>query len=282
MVTIIKFGGSIITKKKNSESFPIELEKIGQEGRNYILEDNVAELSKEIVSAQNKKYQDLVLIHGAGPFGHTLVKRKDELEKPGDEVIHNSVCYLNNILIEIAERNELKLVHIPPFEVMNYEKGKFVFGKINDYLKYAKEENKIPLFHGDMVRLKDKSKDPRVENSVIVSGDDFPRIIYSYSIPIDKVIMVADTEVYDSDPHKNPNAKLIPYIKAKGKFSKAMKHYGITLTDEDQSGGFFGKVSKMFELSKEANIPTYIINGNKRGDLEAVLLGKDRGTKIAP
>ena len=59
-LVILKLGGSVITRK--------------DEGRAEVNKDNLARLSGEIADAQKEKKFLVVIVHGAGPFGHILAK----------------------------------------------------------------------------------------------------------------------------------------------------------------------------------------------------------------
>ncbi|MEM1578270.1 MAG: isopentenyl phosphate kinase [Archaeoglobaceae archaeon] len=75
---VLKIGGSIITKKDGFEEI------------NYAAMD-------EICSAISKNYKELILIHGAGSFGHPHVKKYGLESNLAIAKIHNACVRLNEV-----------------------------------------------------------------------------------------------------------------------------------------------------------------------------------------
>ena len=59
-LTVVKLGGSVITKK--------------DEDKAEVRADVLARLAAEIAYAQAQKPSPLIVVHGAGPFGHVLAR----------------------------------------------------------------------------------------------------------------------------------------------------------------------------------------------------------------
>ena len=99
---ILKIGGSVITKKA--------------ENKFSVKEDSVQRIATEIKNARQKEQFQLILVHGVGPFGHTLVTKYNINNgvKTREEVnafieTHQSVALLNKIVVDIFKKDFHKL-----------------------------------------------------------------------------------------------------------------------------------------------------------------------------
>jgi isopentenyl phosphate kinase len=86
--TILKLGGSLITEKAKDEPMV----------RTDVLKRLAEEISKELKEKELK----LIIVHGAGPYGHVLAKeygRKEGIkglkQRMGDALTHQSMEELN-------------------------------------------------------------------------------------------------------------------------------------------------------------------------------------------
>jgi len=93
----------------------------------------------------------------------------------------------------------------------------------------------------------------------------------------DRLILLSDIDgLYDADPRKNPDAKLIPVVhKINGDLEKAAGEAGTSLG----SGGMFTKLTAAI-IATQGKIPMNIINGNKPSLLYDILAGKNPGTEF--
>jgi len=87
-----------------------------------------------------------------------------------------------------------------------------------------------------------------------------------------RIILVGVTDgVFDKDPNKHSDAKLIPEVNSKN-YLKIREYLGESV-GIDVTGGMLHKVDKMFELTK-IGVEAEIINGEKEGNLKRALLGE--------
>ena len=93
----------------------------------------------------------------------------------------------------------------------------------------------------------------------------------------DRLVLLSDFDgLYDDDPRKNPNAKLIPLVhKIDGNLEKAAGGAGTSLG----SGGMFTKLTAAI-IAMQGKIPMNIINGNKPALIYEILAGKNPGTEF--
>jgi len=176
---IIKFGGSVLTDKSKEEN---------------VLDNKVQNLI-QITSDLVKKsiFEDIVLIHGAGSFGHPIAKKfnldGNFRENTSEGIVKTlfGVRKLNQHLLEICLKHQLKAVSVFLSNTGLGEINELNFQKV---VKELLDFGMIPLIGGDILFLKNKKYR-------IVSGDEIVRILVETMV-LPTVIMVSDTKgVYD-------------------------------------------------------------------------------------
>ena len=255
MLIIIKVGGCLITDKSSSEP------KV-----NY---NNLNRIAIELSRAYKELGCSMIVIHGAGSYGHPIVKRTGI-----DEGIKNE-----RQLIDFAETQRLQnefnsvvcksLINegLPAFpfqasasSVMSDKR----LVKINaEVIKGIIKLRMIPVLYG--VPAFDKK-----QGCSILSGDQLMTYL-GREFKADKLIFATDVlGVYTSDPKKDKNAKLINYIN-----KDSLKQ--INLSDgvnTDVTGGMLGKVYELIGFKAQ------IINGLVKDNVYKALKGAMIGTMI--
>jgi isopentenyl phosphate kinase len=256
---ILKIGGSVITDKFS------ETPKINSE----VLE----RISREISSGYLKNKMSLVIVHGAGSYGHMIVKKTgiDKGIVNDDQVkAFAETQMLQNELDVIVTKNLIKegLSAIPcqvsSFVVMN--KGRIVkmdLSAIEGFLSIGL----VPVLYG--VPAYDE-----FQKCSILSGDQIAPYL-AVKLKAKKIIHGSNVDgVFTSDPNKNPNAKLIPEINS-GNISH-VREWLTGSTATDVTGGMFGKVSELLEIGIESQL----INAMVKGNIERAMSGENIGTNI--
>lgn len=258
-IIILKIGGSVITDKF------CETPKTNEE--------NIKRISKEISSAYDKKRMSLVIIHGAGSYGHVIVKRTG---------IHKGI-EREKQLLDFAEtqrlQNELNIIvtkylieaglpAIPcqasSFAVMN--RGRLVKMELSAIKGFLKT-GLIPALYG--VPAYDET-----QKCSILSGDQIAPYL-AIKLKAKKIIHATNVDgVFDSDPNENPDAKLIPEINSRN--INQVKKWMTGSTATDVTGGMLGKVLELLDIGTESQI----INGLKKNNIFRAFNGEDLGTKI--
>lgn len=259
-LVIIKLGGSVITDKNR-----------------YMTADkrNIARLAKEIAAARRTKKFALVIVHGAGSFGHMPAKKyriKDgifsEMQRFGFAYTNYSCNVLSQHVISALLAEKIPVVVVPPMTILDHSNKKlksFDTKTISGLLK----EGYVPVMRGDMV-LDD------VIGGSISSGDE--QVPYLAKVlRAKRMVYGVDVDgIFTADPKTNPKAKLIPRISKKNlrqvlaSLEEAKTH--------DVTGGMKGKIK---ELLDHASVPIYIVNARKQGSMRKMLLGqKVRNTEI--
>ncbi len=266
---IVKLGGSLVSKKDVKE-FPLTFEEIKKYADEYIRAHNVIRIGREISETLKEKPMRLVLINGAGPFGHFVVRGYLDHKVEDIMTIHDSVEFLNKKLIELMKGKHLPLHAIHPIKTCKLTKNGFDISGLNE--KISAMKNKIPFTYGDI--LPAVGVKGRLGTHDIISGDDLA-VEIAKALNAKRIIMVTDVDgVFTKDPKINRNAKFIPKLTDE----KAKVDYSMTVTDV--TGGFASKIKKLF-VAKKHGIESQVINGLTRDNVKKALLGDESiGTSI--
>ncbi|UCH71509.1 MAG: isopentenyl phosphate kinase family protein [Thermoplasmatales archaeon] len=252
---ILKIGGSVITDKTKPQSFKQKIM------------DNLA---KEIKKAN----KEIILVHGAGSFGHILAKqynlnegysRQDQIK--GFSLTHEKVQLLNSLVLKSLHNNSIHAVSISPHSILKLNNHKLEQIDCKIFKEYL-EKNFTPVTFGDVVL------DKKLGFS-ICSGDLLASALAKHFTP-EKVIFVLDEDgLYESNPKINKDADFIPSATI-GDLEKLR-----TSADEhvDVTGGMAGKLQTIKNIAN-IGVDTVLLNGNKPNRLYKVLIGEDTRSTI--
>jgi isopentenyl phosphate kinase len=246
---IIKLGGSVITDKTKECTFKIEtMDKLAE---------NIKKANKQII-----------IVHGAGSFGHILAKEYElnqgykRLEQiKGFSLTHEKVQALNSLVLQSLQKNDIHAVSIPPHSSIilnNHEIKKINYKIFEEYLK----KKFTPVTFGDVVL--DKTL-----GFSICSGDLLMETLSKYFKP-EKVVFVIDEDgIFTANPKIDKKARLIQETTLKELetlTTSANNHADVT-------GGMTGKIQTIKKIVKNG-IETILVNGNKPDRLYKVLVGE--------
>lgn len=257
---IIKLGGSVVTFK-DSASPKIRL-------------STIKKLAKDIFNIQKTGYK-LVIVHGAGSYGHPLAKKYnltqgfiDKRSYAGFYKTILSMQNLNNLIIEEFHHAKISAVGLSPHGFIFQKNGRLLNFDIS-VIKNLVDYNLVPVLYGDLVL------DTTLGCSIL-SGD----VIIPYlakKLKADKVIFLSDVDgIFDDDPKINPKAKLIPHVN-----NQNLKQVlaGIKSTSRDDVTGEM--TGKILSISKNLKgIPIIIANGLKPWTALKALGQSPVGTKL--
>jgi isopentenyl phosphate kinase len=257
---ILKIGGSIITHKEKAEPTP-DLQAMRR-------------VAKEIAKGYKKSRGKLILIHGAGSYGHPIAKKFklnegmfSEAQKKAFGKTQLQVNMLNMLFTEALMNEGLNVspVNLSSSAIMNH--GELINMPIEQTIKLI-EQGIIPVYYG--VPAYDKSK-----NCSILSGDRIMSYLANKLKP-KLLIHVTDTDgIYTDDPKLNPDAHLIKDIS--GKSFENIEPYLKESVNIDITGGMYNKIKEVMQTGIDAEI----INGNIEGNIIRVLAGiRGLGTSI--
>jgi isopentenyl phosphate kinase len=255
-ITILKIGGSIITEKT----------------KGVFEKANLKEM-KRVSSEIAKKSQNLILVHGAGSFGHPYVEKYNlTIKKDVEGVVrtHLSCKKLNTLFCENLIHAGVYPFPIHPFSCFKMGKDlRIDIGVFTDALL----EGIVPISHGDMVYNSETRFFEVLSGDRIVSELVNRLSELNYSI---RVGMATDIDgvIFEDrilDEISNENVKtLLDSFEKRDDINSDIK--------SDVTGGMRGKILSLLEPAKKADI--YIFNGRKKGNVLRFLNGKSIGTRI--
>ena len=260
---ILKIGGSILTNKDStSEVDDLSLKRI----------------ASEIKSSMDNSPKQLVIVHGAGSFGHPPAKKHkigeafDESEYPQKRLgfceIQNEVKKLNMYICEALINEGLPVIATPASSFITATNKRITDGNLDLFKNYL-EKGFIPVIYGDVVL------DSELEFCVI-SGDQLIQYLAKKLNP-SRVILGTDVDgVYNKNPKTHDDALFFD------KFTSLEDLDTLEgTTNVDVTGGMVGKIKELLYLA-DLGIESKIINAEVEGNIFKVLENKEvKGTIIS-
>ncbi len=259
---IMKLGGSVITAKEENE-FKVK-------------EETVARIAAEIKKAMDEKGFSLILVHGAGPFGHTNVIEYDindgiftDRHKEGLEKTIKDCNFLDSVVVGKMKEAGIGAIGFDPNKLVVQEEGKIVeFDTVE--IERALGQDKVPVLYGQMVP-------DRKLNASVMSGDAAIAFL-AKKFGAERVLLGTDVAgIYTADPKSNSDVERIELID-KGNFDELLEKVGEAST-VDVTQGMRGKLLKLKEQLQ--GIDAFIFDANQEGSVYKALVGeKVEGTEI--
>ncbi|MBU0590582.1 isopentenyl phosphate kinase family protein [Candidatus Micrarchaeota archaeon] len=249
---VLKIGGSFITNKNGYKSPDTK---------------HMIQIAKTIAQLWKSGTRDLMLVHGAGSFGHAVViKHKIDNgvrtveQKIGFADTHAACSELSLFLVKALVDQGVPAISIPP-TIIAKQKNKricdFRFEIVNNYLNAGY----LPILYGDMLL------DSDIGGSVC-SGDQIMAWLGKKA-----EFLVFATNV---DGVLDGKGKAIPLI-TKDNFDEISMH--LKETKNDVTGAMKGKLQELLELDNVS----YIVNAEKPERILALFEGKETiCTKVNP
>lgn len=250
-LAILKIGGSVLTEKR-------------VKGRLKVKE--IRRISREI--ACNPR--DLILVHGAGSFGHPQARAYGLSEGLMDEnfkgvfITHRAVRELNELFVDALIEQGIEAIPMHPLSCATLSSGRIASFDLT-VIRAMLRRNILPVLHGDVVIDVKKG-------AGILSGDQI--VVYlAEQLKAKKIGLGTDVEGV-LDRKGNLIQEITP-----GSFGSVRKllegSKGVDVT-----GGMLSKVDELIGLAR-AGISSRIFNAAKKGNVEAFLSGEDNfGTLI--
>jgi isopentenyl phosphate kinase len=261
-LVILKIGGSVCTQKAS--------------GKFSVRKAAVRRIAMEIKEAMEARGFSLLVVNGAGPFGHSNVAQYDINEgvrtQRDFEGFFKTVCdcsFLNCSVAEILRKEGLHAYPFPSSSV-TVQSGKKVVSMDIEAMKRMWDADKkaVPVMNGTMV------PDMKIGGSVI-SGDAVIEYLSGRLRPR-LVVFATDVDgIFTADPGKKKGAKLIETVTRRniGDVTKSLSGSSAV----DVTGVMLGKVQRLLDLDSD----TLIVNGNAPGRVKKALFGeKVRGTLV--
>lgn len=248
-ITVLKVGGSAVTDK-NAASGSAKT-------------DEMERIAEEIAGFSGK----LILVHGAGSFGHVYAKEyglDTGYNEEGFLKTHDSVRALNEMIVQTLRKAGISAVPLNPLSFSLCEDGRLTF-LYTDQIAEMLKHDLVPVLHGDVCM-------DTKRGACILSGDQ--------SLPYVAAALKAKRVGLGSatDGVLDAEGKTIPRITPRT-FEAVQKHIGGS-AGTDVTGGMLGKVSEILDLAEKTGIESRIFNANTPGSVAAYLNGKEIGTLI--
>jgi isopentenyl phosphate kinase len=246
---LVKLGGSVITDKGRYRTFD---------------PDTTGRLALEIA----RSGEDVVLVHGAGSFGHMLAKEHrlhlgvtEGSQLLGASMVMSDVRELDLEICRRMSANGLRAVPLPPASCASMRDGQLHRLDLDVFRSYLKL-GMVPVTFGDVVR-------DEVRGLSICSGDQLMAALAREFRP-SKVLFVTDVDgVFTADPTQDPQAKLIGTVD-----QKVLDSLPRTERNVDVTGSIFAKIRYMIDMASLTG-ECLVLNGKVPGRLEAAIRGED-------
>ncbi|UCF08713.1 MAG: isopentenyl phosphate kinase family protein [Thermoplasmata archaeon] len=247
---IIKLGGSVITDKAKKNIFKKEV---------------TSRLMSEIMESG----QRVILVHGAGSFGHILAKEyglhegyRSESQLSGVAEVQRDVKNLSLKVLDACLAGGMYAVSLAPSAFVVNDKAVIKHMDASIFKRYL-DLGITPITFGDVV----------VDESLvfsIVSGDQLMLMLAKAFRP-KTVVFVADVDgIFTGDPSADDRAELLPVVD-----KETLSIIGNSESKvSDVTGGIFGKSKIMLEIAAHG-METIILNGTVENRLRDALMGKD-------
>jgi len=245
---IVKLGGSVITDKTGYKCF-----------RELV----VRRLASEIKNAG----EGIILVHGAGSFGHVLADRyglhlgfQDGGQKAGLAEVMADVRELNLKVMRVLNEEGVYCASIPPSAIAELDDGRLMDLDMRRFEGFS-DLGITPVTFGDVCL-------DRTRGFSICSGDQLIESLARHFNP-SRIIFCADVDgVCTSDPNLDEDAELIEVVSR-----ETLESLPRTRRYVDVTGSIFGKIESMLQMASFTK-ECLVINGNLEGRLESALRGE--------
>ncbi|MCA1811179.1 MAG: hypothetical protein LC623_04100, partial [Halobacteriales archaeon] len=235
---LVKLGGSLLTDK----------------ARDMTLREEVA---KRVVGEVAQARRPVVLLHGAGSFGHPFVKRFGIGEPPFDAAKRVGVAqtfaglaYLAAEVLGLAAEAGLRTVPVP-LHLEQVKRGSLP-KPVADTVKDLLLDGFTPVLHGTLVRDDDLGWR-------VLSADEALAGLAARLKPASCVFATDVDGVHARDPKQFPDAPLLPVVRANTPLA------GRGGAGADATGRMEGKLEHARAAARHA--PTLLVNGLAPGRL---------------
>ena len=255
----IKLGGGLITDKGSMKKF----------------DQKAVEKVVGALSSVSELGASIILVHGAGSFGHLLAKKwgianglniHEEEEQVGAvREIRSDMRELNELVIGKMTEMGLECSGHPPSDWAKGTGSRFT-GDISIFER--KPSDLIPVTFGDVVDTDDGSR------FGILSGDDLMLRLSTELEVTHSIFLIGDSEGVLTGPPDEIDSELITHLGPNTKIN------GRHEVDIDVTGGIGLKIDRALEIAKIVD-EVWIIDGRKPDRvLELLTSGETTGTKI--
>ena len=253
---LVKLGGSVVTEKARLRT-PRRAA--------------IRRLATELASVR----QPLLVVHGAGSYGHILASRhrlkeggSTSAKRAAAARVQADVRELDRLVVDALNRAGFAAVPIAPSVVLTLDDGGVSSMDLTPFLEFS-SLGFTPVTFGDIVR--------DLRRGFSVCSGDLLMLELARAFRPDRAIFAADVDgLFNADPKRRSKAGLLETVSpadlGKIEFSSARR--------TDVTGSIEGKVRRMFEIAEHVD-ECMIVNGNVKNRVRDALRGKRVvGTRI--
>jgi isopentenyl phosphate kinase len=249
-LTLLKLGGSVITKKEISPP--------------SINTEAVSRIAKEIKSYS----QPLLIVLGGGAHGHQAAHEYGfgDSNTPSSKLVSGIPAIRHNMTVlslgieSILTSNDISSVVIPPFASAILDDGKIDKFSL-EMVRKAIDANHTIITHGDVCY-------DNTRGAAILSGDTILAYLTT-QLDIERVLVGTNVDgLLNANPIENPNAQIIPVINQSNR-NEVLDIAGPS-ESTDVTGGMKRKISDLLEIA-QLGIEVIIFNLTTSGRLRAIL-----------
>ena len=246
---LIKLGGSVITDKSQYKKFD---------------RAQAERLCREIAESG----RDVIIVHGAGSFGHVLAKKfsiqdgySDPEQVPAAAQVHHDAMELGMLMTQTLLDLGIPAASVSPGTCFVMDDGRLA-PEYLEPIEALRGMGIMPVTFGDVVM--DRSR-----GFGIVSGDQMMELMAEMFRP-ERVVFVSDIDgLYTANPKENPDAELIPEFDA-----DTLDRVSSVSDVDDVTGGVRNKMESMLRMCDEGR-DCVLVNGTVPGRLLSLLRGED-------
>lgn len=246
---LVKLGGSVITDKSRLRTFK---------------RSSCERLARELRAEKG----ELVVVHGAGSFGHIEAKKHglhkgytDDSQIEHVAAVQRDVRELNLKVLEALISKGVRAVSIPPAASATFANGA-IRSFEPDAFRSVLDLGLVPVSFGDVVP-------DEVMGFSICSGDLVMEALARTFKPA-LVVFCADVDgVFDRDPKRSRSAEIIPELRP----SSLRELRRTESKHADVTGSIYGKLERMLAIAQHCE-KCMIVNGNVPGRLGKAIRGE--------
>jgi isopentenyl phosphate kinase len=264
-LVFLKLGGAVITDKNREAA-----------ARKDVVLRAGQEISRTLRARPDLS---LVLGHGSGSFGHFVADRyglRDGIQEgPQSEEYWRgyaetaaAAARLNRLVTDVFLAEGLPILTLQPSASALCQSGELISMETRP-AEEALSHGLIPLVYGDVAF-------DEVWGCTIISTEQIFACL-AHELKPSRIILASIVEgVYDSDPLRSPQARLLREI-GPGNIAQVER----TLSGShgvDVTGGMLTKVRVMYALVRsQPSLSVHLISGQREGLIERALLGRASG-----
>ena len=258
-ITILKLGGSVITNRKDE--------------RPRLRSRLLSRIAREIAEGWRLGECRLIIIHGAGSFGHPIVRRTgiDRGLRDGPQRVAMGETQRLQSKLSAEVVHQLLHAGLPAFPYQPSASAVMEAGRLvsldTDALEGLIGSGIVPVLNG--VPAYD-----RFQGCSILSGDQIAGFLYS-RLGAERILHGTNVKgIYTSDPSQDPRARFFPEVNLGSSTGMPEGVAGSSVTDV--TGGMRKKLEEMRIVRAKGQV----FDATVKGNVLRALSGEAVGTRV--